>query len=544
MSGKGRRKMKIKKTIIVMLVVAGLLQTGCSCTTWTNLWGGDPEKECATHWRFKSKQAEPLAHPEEKEVALSPCDKLQISKTEQSYPLISIGENVVRLEKLVPKEVQANQQFDYRLKVTNLTNHTLQNVMIKDQLPSNLKMRSSAPKVYKVKAGESYWAIGKLGPKASEVVIVNAVAEGKGVIVSCAEVTYDCPTCTTINIVEPMLTLTKYAPTESLMCERIPLRYVVTNKGTGFACDIEVKEQLQQPLMTAKGKNMIMFRIDSLGPGKSQEFKTMVDAGRAGRYSGKAALTSSFAGEVESNMTSTLVSRPVLTINESCPASQYTGRSLTYEITVMNKGDGIAKEAVIEAMVPEGARFNNATEDGRFTHASPGKVTWNLGELMPQNSKTVSMTLTPDKSGTFVSMATAKAFCADTVSTSCQTTLAGIPAILLEVVDVSDPVEIGQNETYVITVTNQGSTPGTNIRITCMLEDNMEYISSSGRTTASIMGNELTFAPLVSLAPKARAVWRVNIKANDAGDMRFKVTINSDQLDRPVEETEATTFYR
>ncbi|MHC4113740.1 MAG: hypothetical protein ACYSSL_00215 [Planctomycetota bacterium] len=535
--------MKIKKTIIVMLVVAGLLQAGCSCTTWTNFWGGDPEKECATHWRF-NKHAKPFAHPEKKEVALSPCDIPQISKTEQSYPLISIGENVVRLEKLVPKEVQANQQFDYRLKVTNLTNHTLQNVMIKDQLPSNLKMQSSAPKVYKVEAGESYWAIGKLGPKASEVVVVNAIAEGKGVIVSCAEVTYDCPTCTTINIVEPMLTLTKYAPTESLMCERIPLRYVVTNKGTGFACDIEVKEQLQQALMTAKGENMIMFRIDSLGPGKSQEFKTMVDASRAGRYSGKAILTSSFAGEVESNLTSTLVSKPVLTINESCPSNQYTGRSLTYEITVMNRGDGIAKEAVIEAMVPEGAQFNSATGNGRFTHASPGKVTWNLGTLTSQDSKTVSMMLTPAKSGAFVSMATAKAFCADTVSTSCQTTLAGIPAILLEVVDVSDPVEIGQNETYVITVTNQGSAPDTNIQITCALEDNMEYVSSSGRTTASIMGNELTFAPLVSLAPKTRAIWRVNIKATDAGDMRFKATINSDQLNRPVEETEATTFYR
>lgn len=537
-SGKGRRKMKIKKMIIVMLVVFGLLQAGCSCATWTNFWGGDPEKECASHWRFKKKQAEPLAQ------AMSPCDKPQISKTEQSYPLVSIGENVIRLEKHAPKEVQANQEFDYRLKVTNLTNHTLHNVMIKDQLPSNLKLQSCEPKIYKVEAGECYWAIGKLGPKASEVVIVNAIAEEKGSIVSCAEVTYDCPTCTTINVVEPMLTLTKYAPSESLMCERIPLKYVVTNKGTGFACDIEVKEQLPQGLMTAKGENMIMFSIDSLEPGKSQEFETMVDARSAGRYSGKAMLTSSFTGELESNVTSTLVSKPVLTINESCPASQYTGRSLTYEITVMNRGDGTAKEAVIEAMVPEGAKFNRATEDGRFTHASPGKVTWNLGELMPQNSKTVSMMLTSDKSGTFVSRATAKAFCADTVSTSCQTTLSGIPAILLEVIDVSDPVEIGQNETYVITVTNQGSAPDTNIRVTCMLEDDMEYVSSSGQTTASLMGNELTFAPLVSLAPKAQAVWRINIKATDAGDMRFKATINSDQLDRPVEETEATTFYR
>jgi uncharacterized repeat protein (TIGR01451 family) len=115
---------------------------------------------------------------------------------------------------------------------------------------------------------------------------------------------------------------------------------------------------------------------------------------------------------------------------------------------------------------------------------------------------------------------------------------------LIEVVDVSDPIEIGQNEVYVITVTNQGSKAGTNIQVSCMLEEGMQYISSIGPTAGTITDNALNFAPLPSLEPKARSTWRVTVKAIGAGDMRFKVIMNSDQLERPVEETEATMFYK
>ena len=107
-------------------------------------------------------------------------------------------------------------------------------------------------------------------------------------------------------------------------------------------------------------------------------------------------------------------------------------------------------------------------------------------------------------------------------------------------VDISDPIAVGNNETYVITATNQGSAPDTNIRITCTLENTQQYVSSSGATTGSSAGSTITFAPLATLAPKAQATWRVTVKAVKAGDVRFTAVMNTDQLTRPVQETEAT----
>ena len=53
----------------------------------------------------------------------------------------------------------------------------------------------------------------------------------------------------------------------------------------------------------------------------------------------------------------------------------------------------------------------------------------------------------------------------------------------------------------------------------------------------------VSFAPLARLAPGAKATWRVVVKAVKPGDVRFKVTMNTDQLRRPVEETESTEMY-
>jgi len=50
-------------------------------------------------------------------------------------------------------------------------------------------------------------------------------------------------------------------------------------------------------------------------------------------------------------------------------------------------------------------------------------------------------------------------------------------------------------------------------------------------------------APLASLPAKEKAVWRVVVKALKPANIRFKVTMLSDQLTRPVEETESTNQY-
>ena len=528
-----------KKLLMVLLLLIVIFAYGCSCDSWNRFWGKDPAVECASHWKWK--EEEPVAKLEEKKY--NPCAAPSMTKTTQSYPIRDTGGMALRVEKMAPSEIRSNEAFNYQIKVTNMTGQLLQNVIVKDRVPANLKIKSSTPKFHKEKAGEFHWSLGSLDAKVSKLITINAVAEGKGSITSCAEVTYDSPICAKIDIVEPILALTKIAPDESLMCDRIPIKYEVSNTGSGFACDIKISDSFGEGLMTAEQKNDIEFSLESLGPGQSKDFEIMLDASKIGTYSSKALAISRAGGKVESNLSTIIVNQPVLSVTQSGPSSQYANRSITYEFTITNRGDGIAKNTIIETVVPEEVKFQSATMGGLFTRLSPGKVIWKLGDLKANDSKKVSMTVRMDKTGALTTETKARAYCAETISESFETSVSGISAILLELVDISDPIEVGQNETYTITVTNQGTSEATNVQISCILESNTEYVSSSGPTTAILDGNKLIFEPLSSLAARAQTKWQVNVKALSAGDTRFKVMMNSDQLDRLVDESEATMFY-
>jgi uncharacterized repeat protein (TIGR01451 family) len=110
-------------------------------------------------------------------------------------------------------------------------------------------------------------------------------------------------------------------------------------------------------------------------------------------------------------------------------------------------------------------------------------------------------------------------------------------------VDNPDPNEVGSELTYTITVLNQGSAVGTNIVVDCTLPPEEEYVSSTGPTKATVKGKRVTFARLSTLAPKAKAVFRVRVRGVAVGDVRFRVDLTSDQLKRPVMETESTHIY-
>ena len=92
-------------------------------------------------------------------------------------------------------------------------------------------------------------------------------------------------------------------------------------------------------------------------------------------------------------------------------------------------------------------------------------------------------------------------------------------------------------------VTNQGSARDTNIKIVCTLEDAQQFVSAGGATSGTANGQVVEFAPLPSFGAGQKAVWRLVVKALEAGDVRFGVRMTTGETKRPVEETESTRQY-
>ena len=230
--------------------------------------------------------------------------------------------------------------------------------------------------------------------------------------------------------------------------------------------------------------------------------------------------------------------QPIVDITTSCPDLRYLGRDVTFELTVNNRGDGAALNVVVRQTVAGGVQFVNADNEGA---RDGGAVVWHLGTLDAGKTRLLKTTMRCDQIGKVSNSATVS-YCAEGV-TACAFEVKGIPAILLECVDDPDPTEVGGELTYTVTVLNQGSAVGTNVAINCTLPPEEDYVSSTGPTAAKVAGKAVNFAPIPSLAPKATAVFKVKVKGTAAGDLRFKVEMNSDQLTRPVMETESTHIY-
>ncbi len=154
----------------------------------------------------------------------------------------------------------------------------------------------------------------------------------------------------------------------------------------------------------------------------------------------------------------------------------------------------------------------------------------------------MTVTVQCNESGVFRNDTVARAYCTE-AKASATTDVEGIAAVLLEVIDKDDPIEVGQNETYEIVVTNQGSADATNVVINCYLPTQQEFVAAHGPTEATNTGPQVSFAPAASLPPGGKLVYRVTVKGKGTGDVRFRTTMTSDQTTSPVEETESTHIY-
>lgn len=453
--------------------------------------------------------------------------------------------SVIYLQKMGPCSGSVGEEYCYVIKVTNLTNKKVEDVEVTETLPGNFSVKSSAPEMGPGSTSSvAKWFLGELGPQETREIKVCGMPTQSGHMPFCAKVAYNLPgACIDPIITEPKLTIAKSAPAEVTLCDVIPITFTVTNTGTGMANNIKVKETLPDGLQTQDGQTDVTLDVGSLSPGEAREVALTAKAVKTGEFKNTATAVADGNLSAESNTTTTVVRQPVLAITKVASNDKvFLGRHISYDIVVTNQGDGPATSTVVEDTVPNNASVVNASQGATLLGST---VTWNVGTIQPQDSQKLTLTLNPTGLGTVKNTVVARATCAEAVSAETSTEVLGIPAILLEVIDENDPIEVGGEEDYTIVVTNQGSDTGTNIKVTCVLEDEMQYVSSSGPTTGSVSadGKTVTFEPLPTLASKANATWKVVVKALSEGDVRFKVIMTEDCLKRPVEETEATNFY-
>jgi len=465
------------------------------------------------------------------------------NKVRMAFPTGDMNTSAILTHLITPKVVRPGQNYDYEIHVTNLTNSTLQNVMLSDSNFSNLALVKSSPAATAGTAGAANWSIGDLSAGETKKVIVTGKAEKVGTAGNCINVTYNNTLCAVVQVVEPKLEVTKAATPEVLLCDNIELTYTVKNPGSGIAENVMVRDTLAAGL-TADGKPSIEWNAGTLAAGESKTQKFIAKASKTGTFNSPA---SAMSGDLKADAArvGTIVKKPMLTVvckaGGNVIADTSGPRPTTYEFTIKNTGDGVAKNAAFAVTLPAGA--TDIKSDG----AAMAAGSFNLGDMAAGQERKVSVTFRPAAMGTVRVSGQATAACCDPVPVNCTSEVIGLPAMLLTGGDEPDPVQIGGTTTYTLVITNQGNVTLTNVKLNCNMEDgeSMAFVSAEGNPTkATNSGKAVTFAPLATLAPKASATYKIVVRAVKEGQVSFRSEASSDQITRALIKTETTNFYK
>lgn len=451
----------------------------------------------------------------------------------------------ILVEKLVPKSVRPLQTFNFSIIVTNNAAYKIDTVTVVEEIPAGFKFIKADP-APSTRETAMKWNLGTMPPGSKRKILITGQPTKVGTVRYSGEtilnfqVATDSDFASTVNVIEPRLVFDIDAPAKALIDSKIPASLVFKNNGEATVVGAKLVHTLPKGLLTFEGKSKVEIAIGDLNPGEKKVFNLDMKGVKTGAYSTTLTAVAE-EGVTASAALKLAITKPILSITGTVPKKRFVGKITPYDITVKNNGDAVASNLVIDLTLPNGVSLQSATEGGK---ANGQSVNWNISALAPGESKSVSATTIVKKIMVARAVARAEAKAAEPVETAMITNVAGIAGLLTTLVDINDPVPIGQDVTYLITANNTGSLDATKIKIKCILEDSMEFVKTTGATKGVLNGKVLTFEPLPALNPQANAKWRVVIKAVKEGDVRFTVYVESDQLERPVELLESTHFYQ
>jgi uncharacterized repeat protein (TIGR01451 family) len=331
----------------------------------------------------------------------------------------------------------------------------------------------------------------------------------------------------------PELSVDATGPNSVAVGGDVAFNLVVRNKGKTTAKGVLVTDRVPAGL---GGAREIPFAVGDLAPGEARTVSVTLKGAERGRHCHVAIATASNAPTVQDEACVTVVRSSLrLTVNQGAQ-EQVVGRDARVLITVLNDGDVLHEGMMLTVEVPEPVEFASApgaTVAGQV-------VTWALAPLKPGASSEVPLVMTSSRIGKWCGKVrvVAPGGLVD-VAEVCPG-WRGLGGLLVEFVDVSDPVPVAGEVGYSLRISNQGNADLTNINASVDLDAETDPSSSP---QATVSGKKVKFPPIPKLEGGKSVSFSLTGKAVSAGNAYQKATITADGFKDPVEKTEVTTVY-
>lgn len=440
---------------------------------------------------------------------------------------------------VVPQNFVLGRAADFELVMRNYGPVPVEQIEIVPALPPGFAFVSSTPDP-EVGGAQPRYRIPELLPQAEFRLRMRLKPTKVGVSQGRARVTFNTSSSTAFAVVQPMLKIAVEGPDTAIVGSQAIFNVTVSNPGSGQAENVALDVQLPAGIQrTAKGTK---YGLGILNAGESRTIRIV------GSVMDLGLLRSAFVATADDGLRDEASKDVVgqgakLAVSIDGPDFRYVARPAAYTLRVKNEGTTAAENAHLRCSVPRPFAFISAENQGSFDAATKN-INWFLGRLDVGQEIEVGIRLKSLAPGEFPIVAQAGAERGLNTEAQHITRVAGIAAILLEVVDVEDPIEVGAETMYEILVTNQGTEFARQIRIVAKVPEGLEVIDLTGPSRGQIDGQRVVFGALEKLAPRADAVYRIKVRGVAPDDFRIEVQATADALASPVTELESTKVYQ
>lgn len=452
----------------------------------------------------------------------------------------------VSLEWVKRSEINVGQECQCDLLVKNTGDAAVRDVSVIAVFPAAARLLPTTKPAPTPNGKQLVWALGELGPGQSQVISVHLIPTSRKDMNAFASVQYSAVANTVFKVQEPLLEVVLKGPKEIQVGDPASQIIQVSNPGTGTARNVEVKAHIPPGLEHPQGKQLALS-IGSLNAGETRMIRLALAAVSGGTHQIKVLAEAKFAPEQAPYLrklveTDIRVISPSVQVAVNGPSLRYKNRNATYNITVANDGTAVSNNIRVMHKVPEGFRFVSATDGGKFDGLSK-TVAWFAGRVEPGQSTKVAVTLEAVKLGDYVHQVSATTDQGIRSEGEAATKVDGIAALVLEVKDLDDPVEVGVETAYEIHVKNQGTKHAQNVAVACELPAGLELVGVNSAVKHNLQGRILVFQALPMLDAEKSAVYRVIVRGQGDGYQRFRARLSSDSIQEPLLVEELTRFY-
>ncbi len=409
-----------------------------------------------------------------------------------------------------PDPVSVGQTLEYSITVDNAGPDRAQKVVVTDNLPSEVSYLASGGDC--TLQGELICNLGNIKADESKTITVTVTvnSEGIGTINNTASVSSDSveinPGNEQVTIGTSVnrsadLSISKSADPDPVAVGQ-SLTYLVTvdNKGPGAATNVVVTDTLPAEVSFSSvsagcsNSGVVVCNLGTIASGsnKSVEIVVTLDSEGSGTIANTAVVSSDTPeenpGDESTTITTDTTTAPQtadLSISKSAdPDPVAVGQLLTYLITVDNNGPASATNVEVTDTLPTEVSFSSASAGCSYSD----NVVCSLGTIPAGSDKSVQIAVIVNSEGSG-SIANTAVVSSDTPEENPgdeSTTITTNTTPSQETADLSisksadpNPVLVGQQLTYLITVDNNGPSTATNVVVTDTLPAEVSFSSAS-----------------------------------------------------------------